>query len=216
MPLPDELDRLLNDTGERRGSADPWAAFLLRYSPLLLKTARSLGGSHDAVMDRYTYVLDGLRADDFHRLRVFRDDGRATFVTWLVVTTRRLCLDHHRQRYGRPRTDASTQVAERRGLRRSLADLVGLDVHAVDLPDGEPLPDEQLERKTERATLDSALADLAYPDRLLLALRFEDDLSAREIAQLTGMASPFQVYRRLDRVLATLRASLGRIASGGR
>ena len=212
MALPVELTRVLELDGESPGSADAWAGFLARYSPLLLRTARSLGGSHDAVMDRYAFMIERLQADNFRRLRVFRDDGRATFVTWLVVTARRLCLDEHRQRYGRSQQEPTSDTAARRVTRRSLADLVGADIPIGDLPDRGAAVDEQLDRASQHAILAAALAKLPYPDRLLLALRFEDDLSAREIAEILEMASPFQVYRRLDRVLATLRASLSREA----
>lgn len=54
-------------------------------------------------MDRYAHVLDKLQVDDFRRLRTFVADGRGKFTTWLTVVVRRICLDHHRQRYGRVR-----------------------------------------------------------------------------------------------------------------
>ena len=45
-------------------------------------------------------------------------------------------------------------------------------------------------------------------DRLLIKLRFEDGLSAKDIASLTRSATPFHVYRRLNRILATLKRGL--------
>lgn len=211
MTLPVELARLL-DAGGVGEDGGAWAAFLVRYSPVLLKTARSLGGSQDAVMDRYAYVIEGLRRDDCRRLRAFRDDGRATFVTWLVVTARRLCFDHHRQRYGRAGALDDAGAVARRTSRRSLTDLVTADIETAEIPDRAPAPDERVTRESQRERLAGVLSTLPHADRLLLALRFEDDLSAREIAEVLEMATPFQVYRRLDRVLATLRASLRRDA----
>src|SRR4051794_31379617 len=79
-----------------RGEA--WALFLSSYSALIMRVARLLGGDDDAVMDRYTFVLDHLRRDDCHRLRAYAADGRGEFTTWLVLVVRRLCLDAHRQR----------------------------------------------------------------------------------------------------------------------
>jgi DNA-directed RNA polymerase specialized sigma subunit len=40
---------------------------------------------------------------------------------------------------------------------------------------------------------------------LLLTLRFEDELSAAEIADILGMPSQFHVYRRLKVILAGLK-----------
>jgi len=47
-------------------------------------------------MDRYAFVLDRLRARNFRRLRRFQPRGSARFTTWLVLVSRRLCLDHRR------------------------------------------------------------------------------------------------------------------------
>ena len=100
--LPSELRQLLNapDDAERDNA---WSRFLESYSPLLLHLARSLGGDYDAAMDRYTFMLARLRRDDFRKLRGYSADGRAKFSTWLTVVARRLCLDHYRERCGRPR-----------------------------------------------------------------------------------------------------------------
>ncbi len=64
-------------------------------------------------------------------------------------------------------------------------------------------------RETELLSgLDYALATLAPRDRLLIRLRFEDDLPAHEIARLTGFPTPHHVYRRINVVLAELREVL--------
>jgi DNA-directed RNA polymerase specialized sigma subunit len=41
-----------------------------------------------------------------------------------------------------------------------------------------------------------------------LRLRFDDELSAQEIAHLLGFSSAFHVYRRVNALLARLRRSL--------
>jgi DNA-directed RNA polymerase specialized sigma subunit len=56
--------------------------------------------------------------------------------------------------------------------------------------------------------LATALAGLEPRDRLLLKLRFEDNLSAREIAGVLRYQTPFHVYRRINALLATLRTEL--------
>jgi DNA-directed RNA polymerase specialized sigma subunit len=69
-------------------------------------------------------------------------------------------------------------------------------------------PDGQVRSRELSATLDHTLNELSSDDRLLLKLRFEDDLSAIAIARLVGSPTPFHVYRRLNALLAQLRARL--------
>ena len=56
--------------------------------------------------------------------------------------------------------------------------------------------------------MSAATARLGATDRLLLKLRFDDDLSAREIAGLLALPTPFHVYRRLNALLQELRRVL--------
>ena len=69
-------------------------------------------------------------------------------------------------------------------------------------------PDEAIRQGELQQAVSDALASLAPRDRLVLAMRFEDDLSAREIAEVVGFPTPFHVYRRINKVLDTLRESL--------
>jgi DNA-directed RNA polymerase specialized sigma24 family protein len=55
--------------------------------------------------------------------------------------------------------------------------------------------------------LKSALAALSDEERVLLRLRFEQNLTVREISQLRG-ADPKVLYRRYERILRQLRASM--------
>ena len=61
---------------------------------------------------------------------------------------------------------------------------------------------ERLER-----TLQSAFAVVPDQDRVLLALRFDQDLSIAQIATLTGVSVP-TLHRRLDRTIKDLRRAL--------
>ena len=99
--VPLELGRLLaaRDASSREAA---WEQLIADHSPLLLRLARSLGGDHDAAMDRYACILERLRKHDFCRLRAHAPDPHAKFSTWLVIVARRLCHDRHRERYGRP------------------------------------------------------------------------------------------------------------------
>ena len=202
VALPVELTRLLA-ASDTNAQEEAWAAFVAEHSRLLLSVARSLNSDRDSAMDGYTYILEQLREDGCRRLRAFAP-GRSKFTTWLVVVARRLCVDQQRSRYGRLRDNDSVAVF---AARRRLSDLVA-----------EMDPDEIASKGVDSAqslqagelhdALEAALARLAPADRVLLKLRFEDDLSAREIAAVLRMPTLFHVYRRLDALLKELRVAL--------
>ena len=186
--------------------AQAWADFLKKSSDVLLRVARLMGGDDDAVMDRYAFIVDALSRDDYRRLRAY--GGKSSFETWLVVVARRLCLDEYRHRYGRAQSDSDAPVA-RRATRRQLSDLLGSELGLDEMIANEdPTPDVALEQREWRSTLDAALAQLDTQDRVILRLRFEDDVSVPEIARLLKLGSAFALYRRLNRILAGLRTAL--------
>jgi RNA polymerase sigma factor (sigma-70 family) len=207
---PAELAALLaSASGAEREQA--WAAFVRAYTPTVLRVARSLGGDSDGVMDRYAFVLDRLREDDHRRLRAYVRPAAGDFTLWLVVVVRRLCLDHYRERYGRSRRDDGPDERARRTSRRRLVDLVADRTDPEVLAaSGSAAPDEALVRAERTEALTGALAALPASDRLLLRLRFVEDLSGREIAALMRFPTLFHVYRRLDKVLRQLREALHR------
>jgi RNA polymerase sigma factor (sigma-70 family) len=206
--VPIELNRLLQAT-ERPDREAAWEGLIARHTRLILSVARSLGGDNDAVMERYAYVLGKLREDEFRRLRAFDSNAGATFSTWLTVTARRMCLDLHRARFGRNRPEHSNdKTSILRAARRALGEpfLTGLDADTVSSEDSRA--DLEIIRGQRDHCLRDALSRLTPRERLLLTLRFEDDLSAPRIAALTGMPSPFHVYRMLNSILASLRERL--------
>jgi RNA polymerase sigma factor (sigma-70 family) len=204
--LPFELSRLFQ-APEGPPRDDAWADFVAAHSRLLLHVARSLNLDHDAAMDGYAYVLERLREDHCRRLQGYVADGGSKFTTWLVVVARRLCLDFHRHRYGRAR-DSTPDSAAEQAARRRLADLVAgaADPDQLAAPAADPALSAQV-RDLHEALAD-ATTRLAPTDRLLLKLRFDDDLSAREIAAVVGLPTPFHVYRRINTLLELLRRSL--------
>ena len=162
-------------------------------------------------MDAYAHVLESLREDDFRRLRTYAADGRSSFGTWLVVVANRLCIDRHRSRYGRlPRGNHDVAGAEQeRAARRRLLDLTASPIEAMDLADeAGGTPDSGLRMAELQEALDAALGELTPADRVLLKLRFEDSLSAQEIATALRWPTPFHVYRRLNALYADLRRRL--------
>ena len=204
---PRELTDLLaatDSTSEERA----WEAFLARYSRSILNAARCFAFDYDDSMDRYGFILEELRKDDLKRLRAYAVDARSRFSTWLMVVARRLCLDYHRKLYGRNRT-SSEATRESRVVRRRLVDLVAeeLDPEGVgDLSSDNP---ERALRRTElSAGLAGVLRGLNPEERLLLKLRFEDDLPVTAVARAMRYPTVFHVYRRLNPLLARIRKGL--------
>ena len=212
--LPTVLSRLL--PGDSSTTDEAWTEFIAAHNKLILYVARSLGGGHDAVMDRYACILEQLRADNFRRLRTYAADGRSEFSTWLVVVAQRICLDHRRARYGRVRAEeASASHDEDRAARRRLVDLIAADVDLSSISDTRSGNPEDLARAADLShALQSALSHLEPQDQLLIKLRFEDELSMPEIARSLKFPTRFHAYRQLTRVLGELRCAL--VGSGVR
>jgi DNA-directed RNA polymerase specialized sigma subunit len=72
-------------------------------------------------------------------------------------------------------------------------------------------PAEEMDERDRRTALRHAVAKLAPGDQLLIRLRFEQGLTAREIAPLLGLPTQFHVYRRLETICGIVRDQL----SGG-
>lgn len=208
-PLPPALGHLLDAKADTQ--EDRWAKFVDTYSRLILHVSRSIGGDHDAVMDRYAFVLEQLRREECRRLRTFVADGRSEFSTWLVVVTQRLCRDHERHRYGRMRSrdrHAETTEADQ-ASRRRLVDLIGAEIDLSLLVDEAGSDPESTLRATDiRAALESAMAQLSVRDQLLIKLRFEDALPMPDVAASLGFRTRFHAYRRLTELLGRLRRAL--------
>lgn len=208
--VPPEVARLLSSLAPQDQVA-AWQAFVERYSRLLLRVAFDFAPGYDDAMDRYAFILDELHRDEHRRLQRFVADGRGRFSTWLTVVARRLCLDHHRCRYGRTRRSGGRGAPPtgERLARRRLVELASVtdDVDRI----GSALPEDvgdDLGESERREALRRAFRDLAPRDQLLLKLRFEKDLTAGEIAVLLRMPTPFHVYRRLRSLCRGLRARL--------
>jgi RNA polymerase sigma factor (sigma-70 family) len=206
--LPDEIATFLHgDTRDRR--EESWTAFLARHNRLLLRVAYAVAPNREDAMDAYAIILEQLREHDARRLRSYRSDGRSKFTTWLVVVARRICVDFLRQRYGRYVPTSRRTGKGERLARLALAELVGAEVDAAIVVDENAvLPDESVRSEELSARLADAVRALSNDDRLLLKLRFEDDLSASAIARLVGAPTPFHVYRRLNAILSQLRQAL--------
>ena len=206
--VPPELAVLLNGRDPKVRN-EAWSSLLERYNGLLLKAARTFGDDYDRRMDRYGFIVEGLRNDDFRRLRSYEARPESAFGSWLLVVARRLCLDYERATFGRSGRASDPERAERaRETRRRLVELAGVSLEPDSLAGSGTDPERRLRERELKDALDSILTSLEPRDRLLLKLRFEDDRSVREIADVMGFPSIFHVYRRLSRVLDEARRGL--------
>ena len=94
-------------------------------------------------------------------------------------------------------------------IRRKLVDFVMEELDTSRTPDPVDGNGElRLRRQEIDRALASALAKLDPLDQVLLKLRFEDGMKARDIAQVLKFPTAFHVYRRVQSRLKTLRALL--------
>ena len=209
--LPIVVARLL-DSSDTAARDAAWGEFVAAHSRLIFHVARGFGGERDLIMDRYTYVLDQLRANDFRRIRAFVADGRSEFSTWLVVVAQHACLDHRRHRFGRFRrvVDGSIAGDDDRAARRRLVDLIAANVDLACLSDGARNGEDAVREAELSNALEAALETLPPRDRLMVKLRFEDGLPMSELSRNLGFANRFQAYRHLAEVLRALRSALER------
>ena len=140
------------------GDETAWHALVDRHGQLVYANARAVGA-------------DATLAEDVAQLVWMRLlDGAATIQHpdrlrgWLAIVARNTARGELRRR--RPEVD--------------------LDEIATAIPGSDPLPDEQAERREDRARVRSALARLGDACRELLTLLFSAEMSYAEIAETTG------------------------------
>ena len=152
---------------EESGASPPeWATieevFASLESPLLAYARRLLGDfgvAEDVVQDAFMKLHS-----QFHQVR--------TPQPWLYRTVHNLAVDHQRR--------ASRIVL--------VGDSKDDEFPANDAADSQPLPDEQIARWEGIGLVRLVLETLDERSRELIRLRFEEDLSYKEIAGRTGLA----------------------------
>jgi RNA polymerase sigma factor (sigma-70 family) len=204
--LPESVRALLDSSGN---SDAAWGAFVAEYTRILLHVVKLMPGDRDERMDAYTRILESLRANDYRKLRGYAVMPHSSFTTWLVVVAKRICIDYNRSKFGRGGEAMSRARLERRATRHRLEDLLtgAGDPEILPLADGEQADTRTRERDL-MAAVASVLSSLPPADRLLISLRFKDNLSAAEIARLLREPSALSVYRRIGKLLAKLRSAL--------
>ena len=69
-------------------------------------------------------------------------------------------------------------------------------------------PEALVQSEQDRQQLHNAMARLEPQQRLLLQLRYQQDLTLEEVARLTGLGDPFRARRKIDAALATLAKAM--------
>lgn len=203
---PPELDALLES--REVGTRDrAWWAFLRRYGALLFCAAASFAGHSDPA-SRYSCAVAELRRNDFGYLRTFGGWGR--FTTWLVALGRRVALLHEN---GRCQcgvlTAADATAAEKHDEDARMIEALAaqLDLRHIADPTGTN-PERQLRFRLICEHLAELLHGLAARDRLLLALRFVDGRSNRDVARTMGLPTAYRARRQVGQVLRAIREAL--------
>jgi RNA polymerase sigma-70 factor (ECF subfamily) len=115
-----------------------------------------------------------------------RQEGR--FGPFLLKIARNLLIDHQRSK--RPWTFSALESD---------------DGPAFDLPDGGPSMLEQILQEERVERIRAAVDQLPSSDREILALAYQQDLSLKEIAEVTGKPSVTAVTSHLHRAVLKLR-----------
>jgi len=80
----------------------------------------------------------------------------------------------------------------------------GLADEALQLEDAAAGPEDLAQSDQERDRLAAALSQLPTQQRLLLRLRYEQNLPLAEVARLTGLPDPFRAHRQMRAALKAL------------
>ncbi|WP_144638409.1 RNA polymerase sigma factor [Bordetella genomosp. 13] len=155
----------------------------------------------------YRYLLRGTRnpqtADDLFQetwSRVIDARARyrpeARFSTWLLQIAHNLVVDSYRRQPARATVDDAEDV-----------------LAAMPAPEHEQ-PEQQVSQFQARRSLQRAIEQLPDEQRQALLLKWEQDLSVEDIAQITGTPRE-TVKSRLRYAIGRVRAALGATAGSG-
>jgi len=187
-----------------------WDAFLDRYRGLVFAAIRHYVHDHDDVMDVFAWVCEGLRKDDFRRLRSYAAESahRARFTTWLVTVVRHLSVDWLRRRDGRPRpgSAAATLPEVQRRICEEVFDKQRSHVEAYELIRS---------RDDPSLTFGRFLRELAAAYRAVTPSsgRLHREVAAPLPPEVTGGASDLVAHQETGRIL---KGALGALLSTDR
>lgn len=178
------------------GDTDAADLFVIRFSRFVWAILiRHLRLSESAAEELYQQVFVHLWEDDYRRLALWSGDG--DFVAYLGPIVRHLAADARRRDPGRyeksapPPSDGGEPLEARESE--------------------EPSPEELAEIAEQRAIVARVLERFPEPDRELYRLRFERELSYREIAASLGLtvnATGVRLARLTHRLVTAVLAEI--------
>lgn len=175
--------------GLRRSDPDVISGLVRQYAQPLMRYLLYVTGSQplaeDLFQETWVRVLEkgGLY------------DGKAKFKTWLLAVARNLTIDHMRRKKLVPMESLET----------------GPDEQPIDPASELPSPFDALSASETQERIAGALATVHPLYRETVVLRFQQELSLAEIAQMVGVPVP-TVKSRLYRGVMALRPALERKA----
>ena len=164
------------------------------YQHRLLRYLLFLTGNREAAEDLFqeTWIRVLLRGSQFN--------GKSRFDTWLFTIARNLVIDLSRKRTMASLDEMSESSENDRPF---------------EIPNAEPSPFQQFKTSEDRAEVSEVLVLLEPHSREVLVLRFYEELSLEEIANITR-APLSTVKSRLYRGLAAVKPELAKLRSVGR
>ena len=174
--------------GLRRRDPDTLDQLIETYQHRLLRYLVYLTGNREFAEDLFqeTWMRVLERGNQYN--------GKSRFDTWLFAIARHLVIDASRKKTC-VSLEALTNPAEES------------NVVPMEFASSEPTPFDQTHMREESVRVDSALAHLDAVQREVVMLRFQEEMSLDEIAEVTG-APLSTVKSRLYRGLEALRPRL--------
>jgi RNA polymerase sigma-70 factor, ECF subfamily len=178
-----QAENLLIAQGLKRHDAELLDRLIVQFQHRLLRYLLFLTGNREMAEDLFqeTWMRVLVRGSQYN--------GAARFDTWLFTIARNLVID-----YRRKRTMASLEeMCEANGEDRPL-----------EVPSDDPTPFDLYQNRENSQRISQALLTLDPLHREVLVLRFHEELSLEEIAQVTR--APLSTFKsRLYRGLAALK-----------
>lgn len=171
-----------------------WEAFVHSYSRLIWHSIQKTFLHHsfpfirEDVEDLFGDLFLSLVANDFRKLRSFRDDYSCSTTTWLTVMSTRMTIDFMRK-HGKQRMSARDKDADELILR---------------IADAAANAEETLERRQLMQRIDAAAAGFSEEERALLQLLLREGRPPDEAARTLGVA-PGTVYARKYRLVGKIK-----------